>query len=103
MQACSSLFSECLVVHVILSPFLSNFPSSINFLQNNHQGSRKASTPMSFGRPGGFGDLIKPAPPQRGSFPLDHDGRSFASLLLSHWPVKSHLRKSQAILTSSTS
>lgn len=35
---------------------------------------------MSFGRPGGFGDLIKPAPPQRGSFPLDHDGRSFASL-----------------------
>ncbi|ORY30330.1 hypothetical protein BCR39DRAFT_529212 [Naematelia encephala] len=29
---------------------------------------------MSFGRPGGFIDTFKPTPPQRGSFPLDHDG-----------------------------
>ncbi|KAL7420059.1 Cytochrome c oxidase assembly protein cox19 [Cryptotrichosporon argae] len=28
---------------------------------------------MSFGRPGGF-DTFKVSPPQRGSFPLDHDG-----------------------------
>ena len=42
--------------------------------------SRAASAPiispqaMSFGRPGGFGDAFKVSPPQRGSFPLDHDG-----------------------------
>jgi len=29
---------------------------------------------MSFGRPGGFGDAFKVSPPQRGSFPLDHEG-----------------------------
>ncbi|ORX33964.1 cytochrome c oxidase assembly protein COX19 [Kockovaella imperatae] len=29
---------------------------------------------MSFGRPGGFADTFKVTPPQRGSFPLDHDG-----------------------------
>ncbi|WWD07526.1 hypothetical protein V865_005627 [Kwoniella europaea PYCC6329] len=28
---------------------------------------------MSFGRPG-FADTFKVSPPQRGSFPLDHDG-----------------------------
>ncbi|WWC86775.1 uncharacterized protein L201_001654 [Kwoniella dendrophila CBS 6074] len=28
---------------------------------------------MSFGRPG-FADAFKVSPPQRGSFPLDHDG-----------------------------
>nr|ODN89525.1 hypothetical protein L203_02236 [Cryptococcus depauperatus CBS 7841] len=28
---------------------------------------------MSFGRPG-FTNVFKPSPPQRGSFPLDHDG-----------------------------
>lgn len=28
---------------------------------------------MSFGRPGSFSDLVN-APPDRGSFPLDHDG-----------------------------
>ena len=30
---------------------------------------------MSFGRPGGFSDLVN-APPDRGSFPLDHYGSS---------------------------
>lgn len=29
---------------------------------------------MSFGRPGGFTETFKVSPPQRGSFPLDHDG-----------------------------
>lgn len=29
---------------------------------------------MSFGRPGGLRDTFKVTPPQRGSFPLDHDG-----------------------------
>ncbi|RSH79792.1 Cytochrome c oxidase assembly protein cox19 [Apiotrichum porosum] len=29
---------------------------------------------MSFGRPGGLADTFKVLPPQRGSFPLDHDG-----------------------------
>ena len=35
---------------------------------------------MSFGRPGGFGDSFKVTPPQRGSFPLDHDGEYIVSL-----------------------
>lgn len=34
---------------------------------------------MSFGRPGGFGDTFKVSPPARGSFPLDHDGKSSSS------------------------
>ncbi|PGH18531.1 cytochrome c oxidase assembly protein COX19 [Helicocarpus griseus UAMH5409] len=29
---------------------------------------------MSFGSPGGRSVNIKPTPPERGSFPLDHDG-----------------------------
>ncbi|KAL4868317.1 hypothetical protein BDV12DRAFT_103826 [Aspergillus spectabilis] len=29
---------------------------------------------MSFGGPGGGATNIKPTPPERGSFPLDHDG-----------------------------
>ncbi|KAL2832066.1 hypothetical protein BDW59DRAFT_139645 [Aspergillus cavernicola] len=29
---------------------------------------------MSFGAPGGGSTNIKPTPPERGSFPLDHDG-----------------------------
>ncbi|EFR03693.1 cytochrome c oxidase assembly protein COX19 [Nannizzia gypsea CBS 118893] len=29
---------------------------------------------MSFGSPGGRAVNIKPTPPERGSFPLDHDG-----------------------------
>ncbi|KLJ10210.1 cytochrome c oxidase assembly protein COX19 [Blastomyces silverae] len=29
---------------------------------------------MSFGGPGGRAPNIKPTPPERGSFPLDHDG-----------------------------
>ncbi|EFW19151.1 Cytochrome c oxidase assembly protein cox19 [Coccidioides posadasii str. Silveira] len=29
---------------------------------------------MSFGSPGGRSINIKPTPPERGSFPLDHDG-----------------------------
>ncbi|CAK9786395.1 hypothetical protein CC85DRAFT_288924 [Cutaneotrichosporon oleaginosum] len=29
---------------------------------------------MSFGRPGALSDTFKVSPPQRGSFPLDHDG-----------------------------
>jgi hypothetical protein len=29
---------------------------------------------MSFGRPPTIGDTFKLTPPQRGSFPLDHDG-----------------------------
>ncbi|KAL2011692.1 hypothetical protein VTN00DRAFT_4410 [Thermoascus crustaceus] len=29
---------------------------------------------MSFGAPGGGAVNIKPTPPERGSFPLDHDG-----------------------------
>ena len=29
---------------------------------------------MSFGGPGGGQKAVKPTPPQRGSFPLDHDG-----------------------------
>ncbi|OJD27808.1 cytochrome c oxidase assembly protein COX19 [Blastomyces percursus] len=29
---------------------------------------------MSFGGPGGRAANIKPTPPERGSFPLDHDG-----------------------------
>ncbi|EIW71182.1 cytochrome c oxidase assembly protein COX19 [Tremella mesenterica] len=29
---------------------------------------------MSFGRPGGFAAALKVSPPDRGSFPLDHDG-----------------------------
>jgi len=31
---------------------------------------------MSFGRPGGALDTFRVAPPDRGSFPLDHDGTS---------------------------
>lgn len=34
---------------------------------------------MSFGRPGALGDTFKVLPPQRGSFPLDHDGELCAS------------------------
>ena len=30
---------------------------------------------MSFGRPPTIGDTFKLTPPQRGSFPLDHDGQ----------------------------
>ncbi|KAL4930142.1 uncharacterized protein BDV17DRAFT_49402 [Aspergillus undulatus] len=29
---------------------------------------------MSFGSPGGGATNVKPTPPERGSFPLDHDG-----------------------------
>ena len=31
---------------------------------------------MSFGRPGGALDSFRVLPPDRGSFPLDHDGES---------------------------
>lgn len=37
---------------------------------------------MSFGRPSGISDIVKLAPPQRGSFPLDHDGKSPQKTLL---------------------
>jgi len=37
---------------------------------------------MSFGRPGGFGDNFKVSPPERGSFPLDHDGELHFFLML---------------------
>jgi hypothetical protein len=32
---------------------------------------------MSFGRPGGALDSFRVLPPDRGSFPLDHDGEFF--------------------------
>ncbi|WVN89341.1 cytochrome c oxidase assembly protein COX19 [Cryptococcus depauperatus CBS 7841] len=35
---------------------------------------------MSFGRPG-FTNVFKPSPPQRGSFPLDHDGECKAAMV----------------------
>ncbi|WVR04727.1 cytochrome c oxidase assembly protein COX19 [Kwoniella sp. DSM 27419] len=35
---------------------------------------------MSFGRPG-FTETFKVAPPQRGSFPLDHDGECKAAMM----------------------
>lgn len=36
----------------------------------------KHPSTMSFGRPGALGDSFKVTPPQRGSFPLDHEGES---------------------------
>lgn len=45
---------------------------------------------MSFGRPGGFGDTFKVSPPQRGSFPLDHDGESPCEPI--RYPAQNRLR-----------
>jgi hypothetical protein len=41
-----------------------------------HLLNRSNVTTMSFGRPGALTDTFKVSPPQRGSFPLDHDGES---------------------------
>ena len=35
---------------------------------------------MSFGRPGGALDSFRVLPPDRGSFPLDHDGKPIPKL-----------------------
>ncbi|WOO85108.1 Cytochrome c oxidase assembly protein COX19 [Vanrija pseudolonga] len=45
---------------------------------------------MSFGRPGGWGDSFKVTPPQRGSFPLDHDGECKTFMLSYMKCLKSH-------------
>ncbi|SLM33731.1 cytochrome c oxidase assembly protein cox19 [Lasallia pustulata] len=39
-----------------------------------HRPGPKPTNPMSFGGPGGRQISTKPTPPERGSFPLDHDG-----------------------------
>ncbi|KAI9735158.1 MAG: Cytochrome c oxidase assembly protein cox19 [Cirrosporium novae-zelandiae] len=39
-----------------------------------HKDSAKSNATMSFGAPGGGAVSAKPVPPERGSFPLDHDG-----------------------------
>ena len=58
--------------------------------------SHRYST-MSFGRPGGLGEAFRVNPPERGSFPLDHEGgyclrllycparRTWLCLHLAHW------------------
>ncbi|KAL1407263.1 Cytochrome c oxidase assembly protein cox19 [Vanrija albida] len=45
---------------------------------------------MSFGRPGGWGDSFKVTPPQRGSFPLDHDGECKTFMLSYMTCLKAH-------------
>ncbi|KAK9380479.1 uncharacterized protein V2V93DRAFT_261556 [Kockiozyma suomiensis] len=37
---------------------------------------------MSFGGPGGSNSFFKPTPPDRGSFPLDHDGECKETMTL---------------------
>ncbi|WVW78304.1 hypothetical protein I302_100258 [Kwoniella bestiolae CBS 10118] len=44
---------------------------------------------MSFGRPG-FADTFKVSPPQRGSFPLDHDGDCKDAMISYLKCLKSH-------------
>jgi hypothetical protein len=45
---------------------------------------------MSFGRPPSINIGFKPSPPDRGSFPLDHEGRliSFPVITLSDRPAR---------------
>ena len=42
---------------------------------------------MSFGRPGGALDSFRVLPPDRGSFPLDHDGKHILPII-SKLPTK---------------
>ncbi|KAH8927691.1 hypothetical protein BT69DRAFT_1258051 [Atractiella rhizophila] len=45
---------------------------------------------MSFGRPGGFSSIIQPTPPDRGSFPLDHEGECKAFMTTYLQCLKAH-------------